>query len=171
MNPAAGPELHDIHLPAPPGWWPPAPGWWLAGLALLLAIAFGVRWLWRRERRRRWRRRVRAELERIAAAHARSADPRQLSISLSHLLRRASRLLAPHAAALRGDAWLDFLDARLPPGEAASAPFRRGAGRALLDAPYRRPRDPAEASIDADELIALARRWLAHALRAEGGHA
>jgi hypothetical protein len=170
MNPAAGPELRDIHLPPPPGWWPPAPGWWLLALVGVVVLVLAVRMLWRLERDRRWRARVRAELERIAAAHARDADAQQLSIAVSALLRRASRLLAPHAAALQGEAWLEFLDARLPAGEAAAAPFRRGAGRALLDAPYRRADDPAVA-VDARALVALARRWLAHALRAEASHA
>lgn len=170
MNPAAGPELRDIHLPAPPGWWPPAPGWWLLALAVLVALAFAARAWWRFEHNRRWRARVRAELDRIAAAHAHDADAQQLLVAVSALLRRASRLLAPHAAALRGEAWLEFLDARLPPGEAAAAPFRRGAGRALLDAPYRRADDPA-AAVDVQTLVALARRWLVHALRAEGSHA
>ncbi|MGN6520534.1 MAG: DUF4381 domain-containing protein [Dokdonella sp.] len=171
MNPAAGPELRDIHLPASPAWWPPAPGWWLLALALLVVLVFALRACWRFERRRRWRARVRAELERIATAHAREADAQRLSIALSNLLRRASRLLAPHAAALHGEAWLDFLDARLPPSEAKAAPFRHGPGRALLDAPYRRADDPAATAVDGDALIALARRWLAHALRAEAAHA
>ena len=70
MNPAAGPELRDIHLPPPPGWWPPAPGWWLLALVGVVVLVLAVRMLWRLERDRRWRARVRAELERIAAAHA-----------------------------------------------------------------------------------------------------
>ncbi|HEU4663754.1 MAG TPA: DUF4381 family protein [Dokdonella sp.] len=171
MNPQAGPELRDIHLPAPPGWWPPAPGWWLLALVVLVAVAFAVRAGWRYERRRRWRARVRAELRRIADANAREPDPQQLAIALSNLLRRASRLLAPNAAALRGEAWLDFLDAQLPAAQAHAAPFRRGAGRALLDAPYRRSDDPAATDVDAAALIALVHDWLAHALRAEAAHA
>ena len=161
MNPASGPELRDIHLPPTPGWWPPAPGWWLLALVALLALALVVRWLWRRERRRRWRRRVRAELERIVAAHAASADSLRLATDLSHLLRRASLLLDAKAAALRGEAWLAFLDARLPPGVGA---FRAGAGNALVDAPFRRPGD-ARAGVDAAALIGLARSWFAHALQ------
>jgi len=161
MNPASGPELRDIHLPPTPGWWPPAPGWWLLALFALLALAFGVRWLLRRERRRRWRRSVSAELERIVAAHAASADSRRLATDLSQLLRRASLLLDAHAAALHGEAWLDFLDARLPAGVGT---FRAGVGSALVDAPFRRP-DDAAAGVDAVTLIALVRRWFAHALR------
>jgi hypothetical protein len=166
MNPASGPELRDIHLPPAPGWWPPAPGWWLLALFALVALAYGLRWLWRRERQRRWRRRVRAELEQIAATHAHGADPLRLATDLSRLLRRASLLLDPRAAALRGEDWLAFLDARLPAG---SATFR-GEGKALVDAPFRRPGD-AGAMIDAPMLLALARRWLAHALREGPVHA
>jgi len=165
MNPT-GPELRDIHLPPQPGWWPPAPGWWILALLALVALACGVRWLWRREQRRRWRRRVCAELERIAAAHAHTADTLRLATDLSQLLRRASLLLDPRAAALRGEDWLDFLDARLPAG---SATFR-GDGRMLVDAPFRPPGDE-HANVDGAALIALARRWLAHALREEPAHA
>jgi hypothetical protein len=171
MNPQSGPELRDIHLPAAPGWWPPAPGWWLLALVVLVAIAFVLRAWWRYERRRRWRSRVRAELRRIAEGHAREPDPQQLAIDLSNLLRRASRLLAPQAAALHGEAWLDFLDAQLPTRDAHAGPFRRGAGRALLDAPYRRADDPAATAVDAGALIALVRAWLDHALRAKAAHA
>jgi hypothetical protein len=166
MNPASGPELRDIHLPAAPGWWPPAPGWWLLALLALIALACGLRWLWRRERRRRWRRRVRAELEVIAAAHAHSADTLRLATDLSRLLRRASLLLDPRAAALRGEEWLDFLDARLPAG---GATFRADAGM-LVDVPFRRPGDM-HADVDGSAMIALARRWLTHALREAPAHA
>jgi hypothetical protein len=166
MNPASVPELRDIHLPPAPGWWPPAPGWWLLALALLIALVFVSRWLWRRERQRRWRRRVRAELERIVATHAHSADPLRAATDLSRLLRRATLLLDPRAAALRGEDWLDFLDARLPAGNTTF----RADGKALVDAPFRRPGD-AGVAVDVATLIALARRWLVHALREAPAHA
>jgi hypothetical protein len=115
----------------------------------------------RRLRERRWRARVRAELERIAAAHAAQPDPVRLATQVSQLLRRASLLVEPHAAALRDEAWLDFLDRQLP---ASGEAFRRGAGRALLDAPFRRADDP-RADVDAPALLALARAWLDAALK------
>lgn len=166
MNPASGPELRDIHLPPAPGWWPPAPGWWLLAFALLIALAFGLRWLRRRERQRRWRRRVRAELERIVATHADSADALRVATELSRLLRRASLLLDPRAAALRGEEWLAFLDARLPAGNTTFL----ADGKALVDAPFRRPGDTGMA-VDVAALIALTRRWLVHALREAPVHA
>src|SRR5690606_21265226 len=103
---------------------------------------------------RRWQRRVRAEVERIAARHAAQPDAARLAAELSGVLRRASLLLDARAAAMHGEAWLAFLDARTG-GDA----FRNGPGRALLDAPYRRV-----AECDADALVALVRGWLGRAL-------
>jgi hypothetical protein len=162
MN-APGPDLRDIHLPPAPSWWPPAPGWWIVAFVLLAAIAFGVASLLRARRERRWRQRVSAELDRIAASHAAEPDAARLAADVSQLLRRASRMIEPSAAALHGEAWLEFLDSKLDGAKKhdASPRFRSDAGRALIDAPYRRADD---ASVDAPALLGLARAWLARAL-------
>jgi hypothetical protein len=171
MSAAAGPELRDIHLPPAPSWWPPAPGWWLLALLLCFGAFIAVRWLLQRERERRWRRRVHAELDRIAATHAAQPDAVLLAGEVSQLLRRMSLLIDPHAAALRDDAWLDFLDRQLSPEQALAAPFRSGSGRLLIDAPFRRVDDAALHALDAPALIGLARNWLSQALRARRSHA
>lgn len=149
-----GPELRDIHLPADPSWWPPAPGWWLLAALLVLAAFWIFRVLRHRRRTQRWQASVQSELAKIAAEYASQPDAAKLTAQLSALLRRASLLIAPHAAALNGDAWLNFLDAQID-GDA----FSNGPGRVLLDAPFRR--DP---QIDADALIALTAGWLKQAL-------
>ena len=161
---APGPTLRDIHLPPAPSWWPPAPGWWLLAALACVLLFFGVRWLLRVRRDRRWRRRIHAELERIAAQHPSSAESPQLAADVSQLLRRASRLIEPAAVSLRGDAWLAFLDAQLPPERAQEAPFRTGAGRALIDAQYKRAADPASPAFDKSALLDLARHWLSAVL-------
>jgi hypothetical protein len=136
---------------------------------VVVAILVLARVTRRRLRTRRWHMRVRGELDRIAASHAAQADPVRVAADVSRLLRRASLRIAPNAAALHGDAWLDFLDAQFPPDEAQRAPFRGGrAGRALLDLQYRR--DDAAAADDAKTLLELARRWLDHALKAGPAH-
>lgn len=163
MSAPAGPDLRDIHLPPTPSWWPPAPGWWLLALVLLAAVAFGVWMLVREWRERRWRRRVAAELDRIAAMHAAQPDDVRLAADVSQLLRRASLLIEPSAAALQGDAWLAFLDRQVDSASASAPGFRTDTGRALIDAPYRRAGDPA-AKIDAHALLGLARSWLKRAL-------
>ncbi len=167
MNAApTGPDLRDIHLPPAPSWWPPAPGWWIVAIVLLIAIGFGVAMLVREIRARRWHGRVVAELDRIAATHAAQPDNVRLAAEVSQLLRRASRLIEPAAAALQGDAWLDFLDRQFDAASTRArveARFRSATGRALIDAPYRRA-DDASAQVDATQLIALARVWLKRAL-------
>ncbi|MEZ5461381.1 DUF4381 domain-containing protein [Dokdonella sp.] len=146
----SGPELRDIHLPADPSWWPPAPGWWLLALLSLGLLVMAVVWMRRRLARRRWRQRVTSELDRIAAEYSATTDALRLSTEVSQLLRRASRLLDPAAPALRGAAWLDFLDSILGGDD-----FTKGVGRVLLEGPYQRA-----ANVDADALLDLARRWL-----------
>jgi len=171
MNPPSpAPELRDIHLPPPPSWWPPAPGWWLLAVLVVASLVVVLRWLMRRRRERRWRMSIQAELERIATAHEAQPDAVQLAMQVSQLLRRASRLIEPQAAALRDDEWLDFLDRQLPPARITDAPFRSGAGRLLIDAPYRRAGDPAAAMFDSRALLDLARGWLAHVLRRRPSH-
>ncbi|MEO8011905.1 MAG: DUF4381 domain-containing protein, partial [Dokdonella sp.] len=120
-----GPELRDIHLPPDPGWWPPAPGWWLLALIVVVLAAIVLRRLQRVWRARRWQREIMSELDRIAALHAEHADPVRLAADLSALLRRATLLIDALAAALRGEAWLAYLDSRI-----GSDAFSTGAGRA-----------------------------------------
>ena len=115
---------------------------------------------------RRWRKRVVAELDRIAATHASQPDTVRLAADVSQLLRRASRLIEPAAAALEGEAWLDFLDRQFDVASTRSRVeerFRSATGRALIDAPYRRA-DDASAQVDATQLLTLARDWLRRAL-------
>jgi hypothetical protein len=151
---ATGPALRDIHLPPPPGLWPPAPGWWLLGAAVLLGAGFLV-WGWRRARRRRRRRdAVWAELRAVRNAWLRHADAQRLGAELSRFLRRLSRAVEPRSAALAGAEWMHFLD-------------RHGDGfkdqaQALLEAPYR-----PGANVDADALYAAVERHTRHVLERE----
>ncbi|MGB0132344.1 DUF4381 domain-containing protein [Dokdonella sp.] len=155
-----GPELRDIHLPADPSWWPPAPGWWLLALLFLILLAMAALWLRRRMAHRRWQRRVYLELDRIAIEHASVPDASRLSVEISQLLRRVSRLLDPAAPTLRGEAWLGFLDSTLGGEE-----FSKGAGRVILEGPFQRV-----TTLDADALLDLTRRWLHGVLERDDIH-
>ncbi|MFA5590662.1 MAG: DUF4381 family protein [Lysobacteraceae bacterium] len=153
-----GPQLADLHLPAPPSWWPPAPGWWLLAL-LLLALSF---WLWQRLRRRHKQRARRdflqAELESLSQRFPGENQGAAQVAALSVSLRRIAREVSPGAERLQGQDWLEFLDA----GDALR-PFSQGEGRLLLDAPYR-AQVPAE---QARALLVMAQRnlprWLERA--------
>lgn len=160
MNPE-GPQLRDIHLPPDPSWWPPAPGWWVLALIGIVLLSWLARRMWRRWHQQRWRRRVLAEFDSAVAQHASAANHVALTAAISSLLRRTSRMLDVSGVALQGDAWLQFLDARMRGTE-----FTSGVGRVLLDAPFR-----PHAEVDAAALIALSRRWLQHVLAEVKAHA
>lgn len=130
MNPDL--PLRDIHIPAPVGWWPPAQGWWLLAICIpaLLALLF---WLYKRLTRQTA---VKAAKRELAALRQNAAlDDRQKLAALSVLFRRTAVSLFPRAdtASLTGEAWLAFLQRPLQ-----DTRFTEGAGRLLLDAPYRR---------------------------------
>jgi len=149
-GPGASLELRDIHLPAPPGFWPPAPGWWLLALVLIAAlVASGERGLrqWRRARRRRA---ILAELEQLQTE--RESGP-ALAAAVSAMLKRValSRYPRVEVAPLSGEEWLRFLDQTGGGGR-----FGDGPGRALADAPYA----PDTAGVDVAGLLAAARDWI-----------
>jgi hypothetical protein len=151
-----GPELRDIHLPAPPSWWPPAPGWWLLAFVVVAVSIFSFVYLYKKTQRARRCQALLAEFERTVAV-VRSDAP-ALAAALSAFLRRQDLRAA---AGLRGEAWLAHLDARIGSDE-----YRRGVGRVLIDAPYR-----ARADYDAAALIALARRTVRATFEQEAAHA
>jgi len=154
-----GPELRDIHLPPAPDWWPPAPGLWILALLCAICIVLALYTLRRTALRRRLRRAVLAELDR--AIEGAGSDRTALAAELSLFLRRMALRDDPAAAALRGEAWLQWLDER-----AGDTTFSCGIGRTLLDAPYR-----GSASFDAAALTALVRRWTRAVLDKGRAHA
>ena len=165
----SGPELRDIHVPAPPSWWPPAPGWWLlAALALAGLAAFAL--YYRSGRHRRAALRVTAK---VRAALEQGAEPVECLQRVSTTLRRFAMTTADQqsvaslravggiterpdsdeVAGLIGQRWLRYLDSRWQRDE-----FSGGAGRLLLAAPYARP-DTIERR-QALDLTALCADWL-----------
>lgn len=142
-------ELQDIHLPPPPGIWPPAPGWWLLA-ALLLVLLAGVTG-WRRLRFAP-RRAALGELAMLESAWRHDGDAHRFAVGVSRLLRRVALLhhRRSEVAALSGPSWLAFLDAHGGDGRFAGA-----AGEALLCV-YRPDPSP-----DGEALLAATRHWMA----------
>lgn len=141
-------ELHDIHAPGDPAFWPPAPGWWvLAGIVLVLLslLILKVVHAWRRQRLRR------GILERIQALPGRVTGP-ELAARVSELLKRVAlrRFPRKEVARLNGAAWVAFLDRTGGDGR-----FANGPGRPLASGPYRKA-----AEFDADALLSLAIDWV-----------
>ena len=152
-DPGSLDRLHDIAVPPPVPWWPPAPGWYILGgmvLALLGLAAWAALARWRRDR---YRREALGDLDRIA----RDPDAPSSISAVAELVKRVALAAYPRdrVASLTGDAWLAFLDAT-----GGTDAFTRGAGRALKDAAYRRdaPREPSELRGLAD----VVRHWITH---------
>lgn len=147
-------RLHDIVVPDPVPWWPPAPGWlWLLGLALVLALAVllagFVRW-----QKRRYRREALADLARLELAAPRRPPGATLA-ALAELLKRSALTAYPRrdVAALTGPAWFAFLD------RTGGTRFADGLGEALERANYL-DRDPARDDGQIRELIREVGTWI-----------
>jgi hypothetical protein len=146
-------DLRDIHAAAPPALWPPAPGWWVLAVVLVVLLAMTALWLLRRYRAYRLKRKIMDELDTLTTSKA-EENTEDFLIQLSVLLRRIAlrRHSRERVASLTGNDWLRFLDATGGGGE-----FEHGVGQILEIGPYR---PPGPEPLPADELLALARRWV-----------
>lgn len=98
-------RLHDIVVPEPIPWWPPAPGWYFVIATALFGGMFLIYLGWNRWRVNAYRRVALQELE-----TANSVD------AISELLRRTALAVWPRTdvAALTGAAWPRWLEATVP---------------------------------------------------------
>ena len=142
--------LKNLHLPDAIGWFPPAFGWWLLVVLIPLLLMF-LYWCYQRLTRKTSLKTAKRLLNTIKNSTANNSEK---LVELSALLRRVAISVAPRAqtASLTGQAWLAFLDSSLN-----DAPFIKGAGRCLADAPYRKS-PPSEQEIF--QLISLCEDWL-----------
>ena len=148
--------LRGLHLPEAVGWWPLAPGWWLLIAAAVIAAGLLLRAWLRRRAHAAARRKALRQLEDSRSAYVYHNNPVTLGAEVSELLRRTMLAYAPRAevAGLTGDEWLAWLDRDLDEPR-----FRRGAGRSLLDLPYRNPESVAD-DVDIDGMLAAVRERL-----------
>jgi hypothetical protein len=146
-------QLRDIHLPAPPDFWPPAPGWWLLAAVVLGLAAWAGMLAWRRLKIRRERQRVMALLEQLERSSGEAATPEFLA-QLSSLTRRLALMRFPRheVASLTGQDWLRFLDSSGGDGQ-----FSEGPGRVLAQGPYVRELSD---DVDSRTLTSLVRHWI-----------
>jgi len=162
MDPQQLLQLKDIHLPTDPDIWPLALGWWL-----LLALSFVVAvWLVLAIRKyfciKKHKRMLFNELEQLETKLKKSPN-KDLVAETNILLRRLALAYYPNASAasLTGGDWLKFLDES---GNTRS--FSRGAGRILIEAPYRSGKLE---NYNGDEFIPLIRKWVTKTSRKVGG--
>lgn len=166
-------ELQDIHLPPTADIWPLAIGWWIL-LVLIIAIAS---WLIIKTLQRIKRKKHQAKiLAKFTALEEKlKAEPSNTVIAeINTLLRQLAITYYPRAeiASLTGADWLQFLDE-----SGDTQDFSRGAGRILIEAPYRQerrkesgkerrnesgkenPKEPQIENLNINELLPLLRSW------------
>jgi hypothetical protein len=149
-DPGSLDRLHDIVVPPPAAWWPPAPAWYAVGAVtsgLIVVAGWRLAAGWRRNR---YRRAALAELRRM---------PRDAGCvpGLARLLKRTALAAFPRerVAALTGEPWLRFLNAT-----GLTDAFTRDPGMVFGDAEYRP--GPAATVAEWPVLIDLARHWIAN---------
>jgi hypothetical protein len=146
-DPGSLENLHDLVMPPPVPWWPPAPGWLLIGTALVIVLAWWLIRVIRHWQSNSYRREALALLEKFDGAGA----------ELPILIKRVALSAYPRerVASLTGEEWLAFLD-RTGRTEA----FTAGPGRWLARLAYE-PRLIASLSpAELNELRAAARDWI-----------
>jgi len=152
MNQTAVLDLRDIHAAPPPAFWPPAPGWWLLAVIVLIALVVLAVWAWRRYRRHRQEQLILLEVERLSNCYS-IENSIGFITDISTLLRRVAirRYSLAAVASLTGADWLRFLDETGGAGD-----FANGVGQVLETGPYQSDLN----EVPAEELLALARRWI-----------
>lgn len=146
-------QLRDIHLPEPVSAWPPGPGWWVLAVALLVLLATGIAWLWRRHRRNAWRRSAQAAL---AAAHSewqQSGDETRYLQTANAVLKRAAlaQFSREDVAGLSAERWERFLDQQW-----RNAPDTNFSTLGFGLLAYQRGSE-----VDIEQVHHLSRRWVA----------
>jgi hypothetical protein len=116
-------HLHDVIVPAPVPWWPPALGWLIVASMLTLALGWWLERLIRLWQSNCYRREALALLDsgRISGGE------------LAILVKRVALSVYPResVASLVGERWLSFLDQT---GQTNA--FTSGAGRWIVRLPY-----------------------------------
>ncbi|ARG96328.1 DUF4381 domain-containing protein [Legionella micdadei] len=144
-------KLHDIHLPAPIGWWPLAPGWYLLLFLCLILIVFLIYLARRTYANGQAKRQALQLLEVYEQEYRREQDSQASSMKVSELLRRVALVYFPReeVASLQGEAWLEFLNKT-----SKGIEFNK-LRNYLLEIPYQPATD-----IDLQPLFHCAKAWI-----------
>ncbi len=152
-------QLHDIHTPLPPPFWPPAPGWWIVTGLLILLLTSSVWWGYRHYYiSQAFKRIALQELTQMRENYQNNHDISTLIMALSILLRRVALVKYPRSeiANLIGMEWLEFLDKT-----GKTQDFTNGPGQVLRTAPYQKSiASQNSTQIEANALLRLVTNWI-----------
>lgn len=156
-DPASLQNLHDIVVPDPVAWWPPAPGWYVLGAMLLIAAVLLTLRLVVNYRANRYRR---AGQEQLAELRKLSHDSANRDVAIAQtgeLLKRVAIAAWPrdNVANLSGKRWLTFLNET---GDGTLISDKQG--RIFSDILYCRKIGEQLSPNEVEELFDLADRWI-----------
>jgi len=156
-DPASLQNLHDIIMPQPVPWWPPAPGWYVIGGITLLALTWILWQLYARWRSNAYRRISLKELGRIRSK-IQSAQPESSLRELPEIVKRTALSVWPRekVASLTGSEWLLFLDRT-----GNTNVFTKGDGRLLAELGYIKKEKLTSLSNEkVDYLLHITEKWI-----------
>ncbi|PJC86964.1 DUF4381 domain-containing protein [Vibrio sp. HA2012] len=144
--------LKDLHLPAPPGFWPLAWGWWSLLLTMFLTVlTIWLLWRWRKKRL----------APKKAAIALLNLERATLTPSgAMEIVRQAALSYYPRSqvAHLSGSKWLDFLDSQI------NGSLFKPNEREWLQALYEK-----HAEVNTEALVEQCHHWLTLALPPKRG--
>lgn len=162
MDPTETLKLHDIHLPASPDLWPPAVGWWIL-LTFFIIASFLLSRITRQRRAQEKQHKV--ILNKLTSLEnvLKNKPSNEALAKINTLLRQLAISHYPRdeIASLTGGDWLYFLDQ-----SGKTQGFSQGAGRILVDAPYR---SGELQNLNIEEFIPLIRSWVSKLNKTPGG--
>jgi hypothetical protein len=146
-DPGSLENLHDLVLPVPVPWWPPAPGWVIVSAALVMALGWWLIRAIRHWQKNSYRREALVLLGEIDGATA----------ELPTLIKRVALSAYPRerVASLTGEQWLAFLDQT---GQTDA--FTTGAGRWLARLAYEPQLAASLSTTELNRLRTAVRDWI-----------
>jgi len=146
-------QLQDIHLPPSPGLWPLAPGWWLLLAIILVVTVWLTITIYRGAKHKKKQQKILNKYKALEDILKKSPS-NEVIAKINILLRQLAVTQFPRSqiASLTGGDWLHFLDQS---GETQG--FTKGAGRILIDAPYRHGELQ---NLNLDEFTPLIGSWI-----------
>ncbi len=153
-------QLQDIHLPENASFWPLALGWWLLIAVLVVLIAWLIVKVLKRIKQRKYRAKIFTKFD-VLEKKLKAKPNNAVIAEINTLLRQLAVTYYPRnkIASLTGGDWLHFLDQ-----SGGTQGFSRGAGRILIEAPYRLEKEVE--NLNTKELIPLIRSWARKVVRA-----
>jgi hypothetical protein len=146
-DPGSLENLHDLVMPVPVPWWPPAPGWFIVSAVLVMVLGWWLIRAIQQWQSNSYRREALVLLGKIDGSGA----------ELPILIKRVALSAYPRerVASLTGEEWLAFLDQT-----GHTDAFTTGAGRWLARVAYEPQLTASLSTSELNGLLTAVRDWI-----------